>query len=53
MSRLSINTPLNGYDYNNQAWYQNGVYIRCGHPSAMNCQCYGLVNEGKPVKAGN
>ena len=50
MSRLSIDTPLDGYDYINQAWYRGGVYIRCGHPAAMQCECYGLINEGKAVK---
>jgi hypothetical protein len=47
--RMSVNTALNGYDYDNQAWYKNGVYIRCGHPEAMDCQCFGKINEGMAV----
>ena len=47
--RMSANTALNGYDYDNQAWYKNGVYIRCGHPEAMDCQCFGKINEGMAV----
>jgi len=49
MTRSSINTLLDGYDYDNQAWYRGGVYIRCGHPESMDCRCYGLINEGLPV----
>ena len=53
MSRTSndeyINSVLfNGYDYTRQAWVVNGKYVRCGHPEAMNCQCFGKANEGKP-----
>jgi hypothetical protein len=48
--RNSINTALDGYDYDNQAWYKNGVYIRCGHPDSMDCGCFGKINEGKAVK---
>ena len=51
MSRMSINTELDGYDYTNQAWYKNGVYIRCGHPDTMNCECYGKIHEGQKVSA--
>ena len=47
--RLSTNTEVNGYDYVNQAWYMNGVYVRCGHPDTMNCECYGKINAGKAV----
>ena len=49
MSRLSINTSLNGFDYKNQAWYQAGVYVDCGHPVTMSCDCYGRLNAGAPV----
>ena len=51
MSRMSINTELDGYDYTNQAWYKNGAYIRCGHPDTMNCECYGKLHEGQKVSA--
>ena len=47
--RNSINTESNGYDYDNQAWYKNGVYIRCGHPDSMDCGCFGKTNEGMAV----
>jgi hypothetical protein len=49
MSRESSNTAINGYDYDNQAWYQNGVYVRCGHPESMGCNCYGKINAGIEV----
>ena len=35
------------YDYDNQAWIQEGLYIRCGHPEAMNCDCYGKQHAGE------
>lgn len=38
---------LNGYDYINQAWVMDGVYVRCGHPEAMDCGCYGKEHEGE------
>jgi hypothetical protein len=37
------------YDYKNQAWVENGVYIRCGHPESMDCGCYGRLHAGEPV----
>jgi len=40
---------LFGYDYKRQAWYDGGVYVRCGHPDSMGCECYGRLNEGKSV----
>jgi hypothetical protein len=40
----------NGYDYLNQAWVVDGVYVRCGHPDEMECQCYGRVHEGEPCE---
>jgi hypothetical protein len=38
---------IDGYDYQNQAWVQDGKYIRCGHPDSMNCKCYGKMHEGE------
>lgn len=38
-----------GYDYTNQAWIAGGVYIRCGHPDHMDCQCFGKIHAGKPA----
>ena len=29
------------YDYDKQVWIVEGKYQRCGHPEAMNCNCYG------------
>jgi len=37
----------NGYDYQNQTWVKNGRYVRCGHPDAMACDCYGRLHEGE------
>ena len=48
--RTSINTAENGYDYARQARYVGGVYVRCGHPDAMACDCYGRLHEGEAVK---
>jgi len=53
MSRTSTNTELDGYDYTNQAWYQNGVYVPCGHPDMMACDCYGKVHAGEKVRDTN
>lgn len=38
---------VNGYDYENQAWVENGKYIRCGHPANMDCKCYGKTHDGE------
>lgn len=35
------------FDYINQAWTQDGKYIRCGHPENMKCGCFGRVHEGE------
>jgi hypothetical protein len=35
------------FDYAKQAWVVNGRYVRCGHPEAMDCQCYGRLHEGE------
>ena len=39
---------FNGFDYENQAWVLNGVYVKCGH--LINCNCYGTKNAGKKYK---
>ncbi len=54
MTRVSDNYYVggrlfDGYDYENQAWVRNGVYVRCGHLGSMNCGCYGRIHEGEPV----
>ena len=38
------------YDYTNQAWTFNGLYVRCGHPESMNCKCFGKLHENEPIK---
>lgn len=38
-----------GYDYEHQAWVEDGRYVRCGHPEDMGCQCYGKAHEGEPA----
>ena len=32
---------VNGYDYENQAWVKDGLYVNCGHPETMVCNCFG------------
>ena len=39
-----------GYDYTNQAWVKNGMYVRCGHPETMRCTCFGKQHAGEPVR---
>jgi hypothetical protein len=41
---------MNGYDYDNQAWVENGKYQRCGHPDSTHCNCYGKLHEGEETK---
>jgi len=38
------------YDYKNQVWIVDGKYVKCGHPSSMNCKCYGKLHAGEKVK---
>ena len=49
--RTSWDTETDGFDYTNQAWYSKGVYIRCGHPENINCNCYGKLHAGEKVGA--
>lgn len=37
------------YDYQNQAWLVDWVYQDCGHPEAMDCDCYGRLHAGQPA----
>jgi hypothetical protein len=41
---------INGYDYDRQAWVKDGRYVQCGHPSSMDCRCYGRVHAGELSK---
>ena len=49
---------VDGYDYTNQAWVKNGVYVDCGHPSDFlfaeeeKCGCFGRKNKGVQTGAG-
>lgn len=55
MSRTSTNQLsadgilINGFDYENQAWVINGVYMDCGHPEAGEVMApfMGLREEGE------
>jgi len=37
------------FDYTNQAWTQDGVYVDCRH--RVSCDCYGRAHAGEPVSA--
>lgn len=55
MSRKSDNQYRDGrlwdgFDYKNQAWVKDGVYLRCGHPTEMDCFCFGRLHEGEKTK---
>lgn len=39
------------YDYDRQAWIVDGRYVRCGHPEAMDCRCYGRLHAGEVAPA--
>lgn len=43
---------LDGYDYRNQAFVRDGIYVRCGHPETLNCQCFGKRKEGYQTGCG-
>lgn len=35
------------YDYTNQAWVRDGIYVACGHPTWFICYCYGKMHQGE------
>jgi len=39
--------PKVAYDYENQAWIENGRYVACAHPASLNCRCYGKLHAGE------
>ena len=45
--RTASGRLVNGFDYERQAWVKDGRYVRCGHPEAMRCGCYGREYEGQ------
>lgn len=47
----SVSKLQNGYDYDKQAWVENGRYVKCNHPESMNCACYGKVHENEETEA--
>jgi hypothetical protein len=52
MTRKSDNTYRDGrlwvgYDYDKQSWVVDGVYIDCGHPWHLLCDCYGRLHQGE------
>jgi hypothetical protein len=45
---LSMITDDNAvYDYTNQAWIVDGVYVTCAHPATMDCLCFGKLHAGE------
>jgi hypothetical protein len=41
--------PTVAYDYHNQAWVEDGVYVTCGHREEHRCNCFGKRHAGEPV----
>ena len=44
---ISKDKGSRSYDYKNQVWIKDGLYVRCGHPETMNCGCYGKDHAGE------
>ena len=40
------------FDYDHQVWVKDGVYQDCGHPTSMDCGCFGRAHAGQPVGHG-
>jgi hypothetical protein len=59
MSRVSVDQYdsdsrlVNGFDYINQAWVQNGVYTGCNHSEELACRCWARLNAGKTAIVGS
>ena len=54
--QLPAKTPTvtgSHFDYTNQAWTVDGVYVRCGHPESMDCKCYGKAHAGQRAPIEN
>ena len=47
MSRLYYSKDKSDYsfDYEKQVWIKGGVYIDCGHPKHMKCNCFGRLHK--------
>lgn len=41
------NAGAERYDYKNQAWTKNWIYMSCNHPDSMDCGCYGRLHAGE------
>jgi hypothetical protein len=44
---------FNGFDDVQEAWVIHGRYVRCNHPTKMQCQCYGRLHEGEKTVSSN
>ena len=44
---------INGFDYERQAWVENGYYQDCNHPESMNCGCFGRKHHNESWLAWN
>jgi hypothetical protein len=42
-----------GFDYANQAWVSDGLYVDCSHPETMACGCYGRAHADEPCRYSN
>jgi hypothetical protein len=47
MTRKSWDNEDSYYDYDNQCWVMYGFVQNCGHPSHMDCKCYGRIHAGE------
>jgi hypothetical protein len=47
MSRTSVNTVRDGFNYDVQAWYQDGRWVACNHPLTMDCGCFSREHAGE------
>jgi hypothetical protein len=41
------------FDYVNQAWTVDGLYVACGHPASDPCGCFGKLHAGQAAKLEN
>ena len=47
MTIQTTTPPTLRYDYDRQAWIQDGRYVSCAHPATMGCHCYGRLHAGE------
>ncbi len=41
------------YDYDKQSYVRHGRWVDCGHPEAMECECYGRLHHGERLTPGD